>query len=720
MMHRPKVSDKGLKEIFATLHNQLSENVTDSSIFHTFNELKDIINALDDSTIITITDHNGTIISANDTFCAISKYKREELFGKNHRILKSGYHSDAFYQNMWQTISSGHAWEGEMKNQAKDGSYYWVKTKIIPYLDQTTNDYNYIAIQSDITKGKALEERLRQSVRNDYEEVIKNIGNSVFKVRKKADQPFTLTFFEGKLANKFGLKTNNVYGKELSEIFPADVVTVFKEYLHEALLGEVVTFEYPSGDQYFHVTLSPMFAGEDVTEVVGTINDITEVKRYESTVEHMAYHHPLTDLPNRSQLLCQLTDRMSDAKASQEPFTVVMIDLDHFKYINDSSGHSVGDEILLRVSERLKIVGLERYSPDFSLFHLGGDEFVFVVEGYTQSKLSAMIDEIFSVFKRPFQVNDIEYFLNASVGVSSFPTNGQNPEEVLKNADTAMFSAKERGRNTYQVYTSVMNRNLLKKLQIEMDLRKALRNDEFILYYQPQLDLRNQKICGVEALIRWQHPTKGFISPGEFIPVAEDTGLVVPLGEWVLKHACEQVKCWEDAGITDLRVSVNIATTHFQRRDFVEMVEAILAETGVEGKSLELEITENSLMEYSTETTTILKRLNQLGIRISIDDFGTGYSSLAYLKKFPISTLKIDQSFVRDLTTDFDDRAIVTTIINLAKNLRLKVIAEGVETNEALDFLTGEGCDEMQGYLFSKPVAADEAKRLIRKVNDSD
>lgn len=685
----------------------------DKELIRLLLSLEDLIRVLDYSSIIAVTDDNGIIIDANDTFCKISQYSKEELIGNNHRLLKSGYHSPEFYKNMWDTINSGRIWEGEIKNKKKNGHFYWVKTTIFPFLDQHGEPYKFISIRTDITKGKKYEERLRETIKNDFSQVVKSLHNLVFKV-KKAKEGYVYTLFEGLLGNKMGFDTKVVFGKKPEEIFPQEVAATLVGHFNKAFLGKVHSFELYANQIWFHTTLSPIFQNNEVIELIGSTSDVTELKKSELKVKHMAYHNQLTNMPNRYRLDEDLLLTLQSAEKDKEPVAIMMLDLDHFKHINDSCGHTVGDNILQQVAVLLKEIHFPLVEEK-RVYHLGGDEFILVTKGFDLAHLDDIVHQLITSFERPFHYNELEFHVSVSVGISIYPESGANAEELLKFADTALFVAKDLGRNTFQVYTPKMNEQLIKKLVIEKDLRRALAENEFVLYYQPQLDIHTNEIIGLEALIRWNHPENGFISPIDFIPIAEETGLINPIGDWVLRNACMQMKKWQEEGIDFLKVSVNIATSHFQRRDFYDNVIEILSSSGLDGSFLDLEITESSLMENTESTIGILKKLREHNIQISIDDFGTGYSSLGYLKSFPITTLKIDQSFVRDLTTNYDDRAIVATIVNLSKNLRLKVVAEGVETKEALDFLRLEKCDVMQGYLFSRPLPAEEIPGFINK-----
>ena len=402
-------------------------------------------------------------------------------------------------------------------------------------------------------------------------------------------------------------------------------------------------------------------------------------------------------------------------KGKQGNLGVILIDLDRFKHINDTAGHVVGDAVIVEVGKRFSDLYLLDLVEEVNLYHLGGDEFVFLIKSFDKADVSKVISRLYQTLEQPFVYKDVDFYLTLSAGVGLYPLTKEtdDEEELLKQADLALLKAKDEGRNSCRIYTPQMNEELIRKIEIESDIRKALERDEFVLFFQPQLNLESNQMIGVEALIRWIHPTKGLVSPAEFIPVAEETGLIIPIGDWVLRKACDYLNEWKAAGINNIKMSVNIATSHFKRRDFSENVLKILYNANVDGNKMELEINESSLMENTEDTALTLKKLREHNIGISIDDFGTGYSSLGYLKSFPITTLKIDQSFVRDIMNNGEDRAIVTTIINLAKNLKLEVVAEGVETEEALTFLKSNHCDIMQGFYYSKPLPADQFIEFI-------
>ena len=546
----------------------------------TVRALADFKFALDQSSIVATTDSRGRITYVNDTFCEISKYSREELIGEDHRILNSGYHSKKFFGEMWKTIKQGECWKGEIKNRAKDGSFYWVKTTIIPFLCEKGIPYQYIAIRQDITEQK-----------------------------------------------EFGEK-----------------------------------------------------------------------------ILHSAYHDDLTGLRNRrafGEIINHCIHR--NKKVSQLAF--IFLDLNRFKYINDTFGHNVGDQILRGVSDRL----IRHFTDKADIYRFGGDEFIIVLKNLSNEEVERFLDETTNLFLKPFYFNNERIYLSASLGVSLFPRDGDDVETLLKKADSAMYSAKESGNKTIQFYTDELSVNMTKKMKLENALRHAVEENQFILYYQPQFNLRSKKIVGVEALIRWEHPTLGVIQPSEFIPLAEETGLIEPISEWVLETACSQNREWQESGISNIRMGVNIPPSLFGE-NLVNSIKSMLEKTNLQPCYLDIEITE-STMHAPEITIPILKKLKSIGVRLSIDDFGTGYSSLAYLKDFPVDCLKIDRSFIREIQTD--NGPIVKMIISMASLLILSVIAEGIETDEQLEFLSQLSCDEGQGYLFSRPLPEKEIFKLL-------
>ncbi|MGZ5492359.1 MAG: putative bifunctional diguanylate cyclase/phosphodiesterase [Thermoanaerobaculia bacterium] len=429
-------------------------------------------------------------------------------------------------------------------------------------------------------------------------------------------------------------------------------------------------------------------------------------------IGHLAYHDALTGLPNRPLFIDRLIVALAQAHRARHKLAVFFLDLDRFKDINDSLGHTVGDILLKAVAERVRHCVRE----GDTIARFGGDEFTLLIPKIENIEDAAKIaQKIIETLKIPFFVNERELFVTTSIGVSLYPEDGSDPETLVRNADTAMYRAKEQGRDNYQLYAPAMNARALERLGLENMLRKALSQQELVLHYQPQISAQTGLTVGVEALVRWQHPERGLLSPAHFIQVAEVSGLIVPIGEWILRTACKQLKTWKRKIDDQFIVAVNLSARQFQQPDLVEMIRTAIQDTGIEASSLEIEITESNAMQNAENTMYTLRELKGLGVRISMDDFGTGYSSLNYLKRFPIDTLKLDQLFVKDVATDPTDAAIVSAVIQMAHSLNLKVVAEGVERQDQLEFLRRHDCDIIQGYLFSKPVPADQLEAFINE-----
>jgi diguanylate cyclase (GGDEF)-like protein/PAS domain S-box-containing protein len=430
----------------------------------------------------------------------------------------------------------------------------------------------------------------------------------------------------------------------------------------------------------------------------------------EEQLRQLAHYDNLTGLPNRVLFLDRLQQALSQARRNHWTMAVMFLDLDRFKNVNDTLGHGAGDVLLMQVSKRL--AGCVR-SGD-TVGRLSGDEFAVALSNLSHPDDAGLVaQKMMAALSRPFDLDGKEVFASASIGITLFPTDSTDQESLIRNADTAMYRAKEMGRNRVQFYTPEMNARAMEKLNLENSLRHALQRGEFLLYYQPKASLANGEVTGVEALLRWQRPELGMTSPVDFIPMLEETGLIIPVGEWVIRTACAQIRAWQSAGIRPIPVAVNLSARQFQASDLGATIARILEEEGIEHHLLELEITESSLVDNTEEAARTLEFLNSLGVRVSIDDFGTGYSSLSYLKRFPLDALKIDSSFVRDITTDPDDAAITKAIITMAHSLELAVIAEGVETEQQLNFLSANGCDQIQGYFFSRALPAADCTEFL-------
>jgi diguanylate cyclase (GGDEF)-like protein/PAS domain S-box-containing protein len=584
-----------------------------------------------------------------------------------------------------------------------DTDLYWMIESILTFLA-------VLFVIRIITERRDVEERLEAK-----EQEYKSLYD------QNPDAVYTLDL-TGRILNSnpaclavLGYAAGDIKGGRITHLIRDEDMDRTVHLFEQAVAGEPQNYEigihHKNGQAVqLNVTNVPIVVNGKVVGVYGIAKDITERKDAEQRIRHMAFYDTLTNLPNRVLFEERLRMELSQMQKIERQLAVMFLDLDRFKFINDTLGHAVGDRLLQGVTQRL----LSIVETCDTVSRISGDEFAIILPDRAGAQEAGQLaQQILAGFTQPLMVDGIELFTTASIGISVYPDDGTDSATLIKNADMAMYRAKELGRNNYQMYTLSMNAHSEERLSLESDLRKALDRDEFVVYYQPQINVHTGELIGVEALVRWNHPKRGMISPGDFIPLAEETGLIVPIGEWVLRTACAQVKAWKESGFPQLRVAVNLSARQFLREDLVEVVARALHDTELAPQYLDLEITESMTMHNVDRAIMILHGLKNLGVHISLDDFGTGYSSLSYLKHFPIHMLKIDQSFVRDITTDPDDAAIASSIIALAHTLNLHVIAEGVETEEQLAYLTGHGCHEMQGYLFSPPVPVAKFEDLL-------
>jgi diguanylate cyclase (GGDEF)-like protein len=449
-------------------------------------------------------------------------------------------------------------------------------------------------------------------------------------------------------------------------------------------------------------------AGNALPSIEGGLVDITDRKLAEEQIKFLAYYDSLTQLPNRSLLQDRLAQALASARRHKEKVAILFLDLDRFKDINDSLGHSFGDLLLQQVAQRLKTMSRD----EDTVARIGGDEFLILLNSLQSVKdASASAERILQEMKRDFVIQGQTFKVGCSIGISVFPEHGADGETLIKNADAAMYSAKDSGRHACRFFTEDMNADLVARLTTENNLRLALERDEFFLVYQPQMEMATGRIIGLETLLRWRQPELGLVMPDSFIPVAESCGLIVPIGEWVLRTACAQARKWRDVGLDVQLVAVNVSAVQFRQEGFCAMVKAALSDTGLEPQCLELELTESSLFSNVDVHFSQFEQLKSMGVNLAIDDFGTGYSSLGYLRQFPVTRLKIDKSFIRDVAINPDDAAITAAIIDMARALSLKVIAEGVETEDQMTFLQAHHCDQIQGYFFSRPLTVENLEK---------
>jgi diguanylate cyclase (GGDEF)-like protein/PAS domain S-box-containing protein len=702
---------------------------TGETLQKTLKELSDIKYALDQAAIIAIADPSGIINYVNDKFCTISGYSREELIGQSFTLLNSGYHSREFFQQLWLTISQGKVWQGEIKDRAKDGKDYWVSSTVVPFLNDEGRPVQYLTIQFEITERKETEAALRAS-ETQYQTLVNLSPVGIF---------CTDALGQYIQVNERWCQMNGLEAQEaMSEgwtrtIHPEDRVRVLTEW-YQAVAKNLSfkSTEYrllrPDGTTAWVFAQATAETGRSGSTIgyVGTITDITQRKQVEDQLRHLAWHDALTGLPNRALFMRRLETAIKQVKEyPRRLFAVLFIDLDRFKVINDSLGHLVGDQLLAAIAQRLSAC----LRPGNIVARLGGDEFTMLLENICDVRdVTFVADRIQRELAQPFYIEGHEIFTSATIGIvlsgsqtasaaNCMIASHDEPAHVLRDADTAMYYAKDQGNiNRYAVFNPKMYTHAVELLQLENDLRKAVEHcREFVIHYQPIFALSTGTISGFEALVRWQHPTRGFVPPGEFIPLAEETGLIVRLGRWVLAQAAFQMRIWQLAfpAALPLTINVNLSPKQFLHPGLVAQIDKILTETGLRGSSLKLEITESTLMDHTSETAEMLQQLRNREIHLCIDDFGTGYSSLSHLTSFPLNTLKIDRSFVSKIGKQGHNSAILWTIVTLAHNLGMDVVAEGVETPLQLEQLKKLKCEQVQGNLLSKPLDARTAGLLL-------
>jgi len=655
---------------------------------------------------------NGQIIDANEAAVKRYGYTHEELVHKSIQNLRLP-EDRLKIADLLQKASGGIHFE--CVHVCKDGSVFPVEvsTKVTIY----NGHQIIISIFRDITQRKNAEaavwlEKERAQV------TLESIGDAVITTDIQANVEYLnpaaefLTGWTNSEAKGQPLeKVFHIINEDSGQTVESPIVHCLKEGRIVGLTNHTVLINRTGSTIGIEESAAPI---RDRTEaVIGGVlifRDVSYKRNLMRELAHQAHHDALTGLPNRLNFNESLNQALARAKRKRGMLSVMFLDLDRFKLINDTMGHNLGDLLLKDIAERIR----QTLREGDTIARQGGDEFlVLLPEIRDEQEVISVTERILGVFSQPLMLDGNEVYMSTSIGISLYPTDGSNLETLVKQADTAMYYAKEQGRNNYQFFTSGLNIKANNRLSTENSLRKALARGEFILHYQPQVDIESGSIVGLEALIRWNSAEQGIVPPFSFIPIAEDTGLIVPIGEWVLRTACAQNKAWQEQGYPHLRMAVNVSARQFREPRFIKLVAEILQETGLDPQWLELEITESIAMENGDASVEMLSLFKDLGVRISIDDFGTGFSSLNYLRRMPIDTLKIDQSFIKDISTGENGEEVVTAIIQLAKNLRLKVIAEGVETNSQRSFLKNKRCDEMQGFLFSKAVTPEEVEKLF-------
>ncbi len=678
---------------------------------HEEKEYRSIVNDIQDGYFEV--DLTGTYTYANAALCKIYGYSKEELIGVNYREHTNRENYRKAFKAFNQIFRSGTS--GKLINYEvfrKDGVKRQVEISATLIVDESGEAVGFRGTTRDVTERKQMEEQLRRSEER-YRTIIENIEDAYFEV----DLGGRFTFVNDALCRSMGYSREELIGmdnRQYSEKTVRDLYKLFNKVYRTGEPVKAYSFELTPKDGQtgfceISVTLIKNKQGEAVG-FRGIARDITERKKHEEQIRYLATHDVLTGLPNRVMFREILQQNIEFAYRYGQQFALLFMDLDGFKTINDTYGHDIGDHVLMTCAVRLR---KELRASDF-IARLGGDEFVILVKNVTSIKnLTTLVDKIFSTAGKPIGVGGKEHSLTASIGISIYPQDGQDKQSLMKAADLAMYSAKEKGSNNYQFFSMGIKSHFRERTIVEEHLPSALERDEFFLEYQPKLDLKTGTITGVEALLRWRNPELGLVTPMRLIPVAESSGLIVPIGRWVLRTACMKNVAWQRQGLPRITMAVNLSHRQLLDDRLIEDIKDVLAESGMDPELLELEITENLLLSYFPRIINVLNQLKGLGVRLALDDYGSGYSSLAQIRHLPVDTLKIDRSIIGNIPANRIDMAVIEAILGIGKALNMTTVAEGVETPEQLDFLKDPFCDEVQGFYFSKPVSPEVAAELI-------
>jgi len=654
-------------------------------------------------------DPLGRVVSWNAGAERIKGYSAEQIIGRNFSCFFSpeSISRGRPEEVLRMTAASGRHEENGMLVR-KDGSQFLARVTLTALRDADGSLRGFSEISRDLSESEASEAKYRGLLEAAPDAmVVVNPSGKIVLVNVQAEKRFGYSRDE-----LIGQQVKNIIPKGFAERLIADALRSAEDAMEQQIgTGIELTGRRKDGSEFpIEIMLSPLEGAEGIL-VTAAIRDITTRKKAEALIIHSSEHDFLTGLPNRTLLNDRVNQAILLALRHRRRVALLFLDLDGFKHINDSLGHPTGDKLLQSVGKRL--VDCVRGSDTVS--RQGGDEFVVLLseeEGLEDASVTAR--RMLRAVAEAHFIDQHDLHVTCSVGISVYPDDGLNAETLIKNADTAMYQAKENGRQTFQFFKPAMNIRAVERQSLEEGLRRALERQEFVVHYQPKMNLKTGRITGAEALLRWTHPIRGPVSPAQFIPVAEDCGLILPIGTWVLRQACQQAQSWLDAGLPMGTMAVNISAIQLREENFVHGVFAILKEARLDPRLLEVELTESVLMKHAEYTASILKALRAGGVKVSVDDFGTGYSSLSYLRKFPIDALKIDQSFISQITTVPDETIIVKAVISMGRSLKLRVIAEGVETQEQLAFLQAHQCDEAQGYYFSRPVLPQQFAKLLK------
>lgn len=661
---------------------------------------------------VVITDPQGRVIYCNPAFTRMTGYTLTEIEGHTPALWQSGMTPEPLYREMWQRIAAGEAWEGEIRNRRKDGALYWERQHIAPLRDASGQIVRLIAIKEDITHLREVEQALLLR-----EQALASTNNGIM-ISHAVEDDHSIMYVNPAFERITGYTAQEAVGRIGRFLMRDDLaqpgLNEIRTALREKRPGHAVLRSYRKDGTMFwnELFISPISdaSRHDVTHFVSVVNDVSDRMQYQTALEHQATHDNLTGLANRNLLNDRIAQAIGHARRVDRQVAVLLLDLDHFKHVNDAYGHTAGDTLLKEISARLR--GCVREID--TVARLGGDEFVIVLTDLTQAEDAEHIaGKIRDTLAAPIRIEGREMFVGASIGIALYPRDGEHGEILLRNADIAMYRVKEHGRNNVHRFSPELASLALDRVDLEGSLRRALERHEFTLHYQPKVDVISRRIVGAEALLRWEQPQVGLIYPGEFVRLAEETGLILPIGAWVIREAFRQQAAWRDAGLPPIKLSINISPRQFRQEDLIQFVADALRETGADPAAFTFELTESMVMHDVESTLASLRALKQLGIALSLDDFGTGYSSLSYLRRFPIDEVKIDRSFVSELHHNEDDAAIAAAVVAMAHSLGLRVVAEGVELDAQFAALEKLGCHEVQGYLLGRPIDAETFTALL-------
>lgn len=659
---------------------------------------------------IYLIDYKGNFIEVNSGFAEMTGYTQEEVIGKSFYplIFKEDLEE---IKEKFSNCLTGINQSAEYRLIHKNGNIRNKSIDLAPLHGDDGEIIGVFGIGKDITQEKELQLQVKQQ-EGRFHSLVKNSSDIITILDKNKEVVYRSPSFK----NVLGYAPEAMPAHISHITHPDDLEEARRKTVElyrntNRLEKHEIRFKHKNGEwRNFSVIATNLLHDPDVEGIVLNYRDITELKKAQQEVHYMAFHDFLTDLPNRRFLDDRLHMELKFAKANKTKLAVMFIDLDNFKFINDTLGHDIGDKVIQEVARKLN----QYVSANDFVARWAGDEFIILVSNKQyEDSVKDIAETIKKSFETPFEIEDYEIFVTASMGISIYPDSGEDSQTLIKNADFAMYLTKQNGKNDYQVFTPTMNIRTYKTFTLQNDIRTALKENQFELYYQPKVNSKTKKIVGAEALIRWNHPEWGVISPGEFIYLAEESGLINPIGDWVLRTVCSQIKLWKEAGFEPIKVSLNMSVYQFLQKNFIEKISNIINENEIEGKWLEFEVTESILLEKEVEMERKINALTKLGVDIALDDFGTGYSSLGYLRKYKFRTIKLDRSFITDIHTNQESQAIIKFIINLAKELKMNVVAEGVEFEQQLNILSQLECDEIQGYLFSKPLPVKDFENLL-------